>query len=534
MPVAFRPSGTRCPAGAAWHILAATAVLGAGALHAQAVPRADLPGARALRITFDPRIEYWDEELVDGTAVRLGAALTGDSVLAGPALPDLALLQSHIRAAGATPGFVANLGAGRLVALAQRRVTPLTLELGLIDRIALGVTVPLVRTSVRASFALDTTGGNLGLNPLLTDPGAPATYAAFFGAFASALSSLEAAIAGGAYGCPGTPQCAAAQAFLDDARGVRDALAGTVYGTGTGGGTPFLPLAGTAGATAVDANLARIQEEFRTTYGDPGFTGAFLFPAGASPLDRDGFVQALGDPTLGYGSRPFVDTPVRHRFWLGDVELAARGAVVRSARYAATVGLVWRLPTGHRASPGDPLAVSAGDGQTDIEAQLVQELILWRRLWLNLSLRGGIQQATERVRRVGPAAAFLLRPQSQAPLRWDPGDYVAVDFAPLYRFHPWFAAGATLAYYAQGEDRYAFRTVQDSIDLATRLGGATAAAFLDDGTARRVTRAGVAVTYAGPAFETGFTAERTLTGGSGRVPAAWRFRMVLRVRQRLF
>jgi hypothetical protein len=532
LPFASHPSGTRWTAGAAWHILAAA--LAAGSVAAQAVPRADLPGARTLRLTFDPRIEYWDEELVDGTATRLGAALTGDSVRGGPALPDLARLETHIRTAGAAPGFVANLGAARLSALAQRRVTPITLEVGLVDRIAVGVTVPLVRTFVRASFALDTTGGNLGLNPLLTDGGAAGAYAAFFDGFAAAITNLETAITGGAYGCPGSAQCAAAQAFLAEARGVRDALAGAVYGTGTGGGAPFLPLAGTTGAAAVDANVARIQDEFRATYADSAFAGAFLFPAADAPLDAARFDQALADPSLGFGMRPFGDTPRRERFWLGDVELAGRVALVRGAPYAATVGLVWRLPTGHRASPGDPLALSAGDGQADIEAQLVQELTVGGRLWLNLSLRGGIQQAAARVRRVGPAAAFLLRPQAQATLRWDPGDYVAVDFAPLYRFHPWFAAGATFAYYAKGEDRYAFLAPQDSLDLATRLGTATAAALLDQGTAVRLARAGIAVTYVGPVLETGLTAQRTLTGGTGRGPAAWSFRLVLRVRQKLF
>ena len=520
-------SGTRLRAGAAWHIPLALSVAGAS-LGAQAVPRADLPGHGALRVTVDPRIEWWDEDFVDGGRLRLGSPLTGDSLLASTALPDVALLESNIRAAGALPGFLANLGAGRLSVLQQRRVTPLTLEYGITDRLALGVSIPLVRVYSRQSFQLDTTGGNLGLNPLLTDPDAADQYASFFGDFSTALANVETAL-----GCPASPQCAAAQGFLTDARAVQDALGRAVYGTGTGGGAPFLPLAGTAGAVAVDSNVARIQRELQT-YGDSSFTTGFLFPPSAAPLDTDGFAQALSDGSLGFGAPPFADTPVNQRFWLGDVEIAARLRAVDRRPYAATVGFTWRLPTGHRASADDPLGLSAGDGQTDFEGQLVQELTLWRRLWLNLSLRGGIQRPAQGEWRVASATTFLVRPQTRAALTWDPGDYVAVDFAPLYRFHRRFAAGVTLGVFAKGEDRYAYRTAQDSLDVATRLGVPVPAALRDAGTAQRVTRAGIAVTFIGPVIETGFSAERTVSAGSGRAPAPWVFRLVLRAKRKLF
>jgi len=526
LTAASRASGTRLPAGAAWHIL--LAALAAPTIAAQAVPRADLPGRGAVRLTFDPRVEWWDEDFIDGSRVRIGLPLTGDSVLSSPALPDVVLLESTMRTAGAYPGFLANLGRGRLSVLQQRRVTPVTLEYGVLDRLSLGVTVPLVRVYSRQSFELDTTGGNLGLNPLLTDPGAADTYATFFGGFATALANVETAL-----GCPASPQCLAAQPFLDDARGVADALTRAVYGTGSGGGVPFLPLAGTTGAAAVDSNLARIQRDLQS-YGDSTFTASFLFPAATAPLDSDGFTTALTDAALGFGARGFGDTPLRERYWLGDVEVTGRYQVVRRPAYVATVGFTWRLPTGHRAAADDPLGLAAGDRQTDFEGQLVQELTLWRRLWLNLSLRAGLQQPASGEWRVAPAEAFLVRPQTRAALTWDPGDYVAIDFAPLYRFHRWFAAGVTLGYFAKAEDRYSFRAPQDSIDLAARVGMPLSASLRDAGTAQRLTRAGIAVSYIGPWLETGFSAEQTVSAGSGRAPAPWVFRLVLRVQRKLF
>ena len=486
------------------------------------MPRADLPGAGALRVTFDPRIEFWDEEFVDGTRVRLGAALTGDPVLASPGLPALLLLDENIRTAGALPTFASSLGAARLSVLSQRRVTPLTLDFGITDRIAVGVSVPLVRTYVREAFSFDTAGrGNLGLNPLLANAGAAAQYATFFTQFDGALATA---------GCPDAASCP--PGFLSEARGAHDALRRAVYGTGTGGGAPFLPVAGSEGAAAVDSQVARIQRELQATYGDSSFGSTFLFPA--DTIDAATFTTALTDTTLGFGTRPFADTPPDERFWLGDVELSARVQAVRTATYVATVGLVWRLGTGHQPPAGDPLALAAGDGQTDLEGELVQELTLWRRLWLNLSLRGILQRPGERDRRVAPAAAFLVRPQLAAPVTWDPGDYVAVDFAPMYRFHPQFAAGVTLGYFTKGEDRHTYRTAQDSIDLGTRVGAPLPASLLDGGTAASRTRAGITASYVGPVFETGFAAERTISAGAGRVPAAWTFRLVLRAKRKLF
>jgi hypothetical protein len=486
------------------------------------VPRADVPGAGVLRVTFDPRIEYWDEEFVDGTRVRLGAPLTGDPLLASAALPALVQLDADIRTAGGLPTFASSLGRARLSVRKERRVTPLSLELGVTSRIAVGVMVPLVRAAVREALAFDTAGrGNLGVNPLLANPGTAGTYAAFFGEFDGALAAA---------GCPDVATCP--PGFLSEARAAHNALRRSVYGTGAGGGAPFLPVAGSAGAAAVDSNIARIQRELQASYGDSSFASAFLFPT--DTIDAAGFTAALTDATLGFGSPPFLDTPARERYWLGDVEVGARFQAIRTGSYVATAGVVWRFGTGHPPAAGDPLALAAGDGQPDLEGHLVQELTLGRRLWLNLSLRGTLQRPAEGERRVAPVGAFLVSPQLLAPLTWDPGDYVAVDFAPMYRFHPWFAAGVTFGHVAKGEDRYTYRTAQDSIDLAARVGTAVPASVLDGGTATRLSRAGITASYVGPVFETGFSAERTISGGTGRAPAAWTFRLVLRAKRKLF
>lgn len=503
-------------------------------LAAQAVERTDTPKRGMIRVTFDPRILGWDHLFVAGSRQPLGAPLSGDSA-GGASIPVVARLEQDVRTATGVSGFVASLGKGLLSARAERRTLPLSAEVGLSDRLAIGVTIPVVRVQTRAHFTLDTLGASLGANPLATlSAGADTTYARFFREFDTTLARLDANVAGGGYGCPTSPQCGQARALSAQAHGVRDALGRAVYGTGTAADSvaPFLPRAGSDGGRGIDTSVARIQRELATTYGVAGFTRTFFLPS--APLDSADFAYLLADPVHGFGARPFRDTPRRLRWWLGDVELSAKYRYAASAHYAGAAVLVLRLPTGHLDSPHDLLDLATGDHQTDIEARLVQELVVGHRLWLNLAVRAAQQRPGTRERRVAPPTAFLVAQQTVTRLRWDPGDYVAVDFAPLWRFTPQFAVGPSLGLWSRARDRYTFVTPQDSLDLASRLGAPLSASVLDEQTAERWVRVGAAATYVGPSFETGFSVEQTVSGADGRPPVATVFRIVLRTSRKLF
>ncbi|HEX9704876.1 MAG TPA: hypothetical protein VGA20_06485, partial [Gemmatimonadales bacterium] len=498
---------------------------------AQAVPRADTPPKGSVRITVDPIVELWDAQFVAGRRVRLAAPLAGDTV--GDAyIPVVARLEQDIRTAGGFLGYHTSLGRTTFGLRHERRTTALTAELGITDRLSIAVRAPLVRAFTRVHLAIDTTGSNLGLNPLLVDPANAGSYETFFSQFDQALNQLEQNIAAGSYGCPSSPQCMQATTLLGEARGVRDALSRSVYGTGTAGAAPFLPRAGSSGGTRVSSNLLRIQQDLASSYSVTGFTSAFLLPTDA--VDQAGMTATLTDATYGFGVHPFASTPLRLRFWPGDVEAGVRYRLAMTPAYAATLAALVRLPTGHTDSPHDATDLATGDGQTDFEAQVVQELVLLQRLWLNLSVRAGVQRSSERVRRVAPPEAFLVPRSAATRLRWDPGDYVAVDFAPLYRFGGRLAAGITMGLLAQTKDRSTFLAPQDSVDLATRLGAPTPASLLDRGTDVRRVRIGVAATYVGPGIEGGLSVERTVSASSGTLAAATVLRILLRVSRPLF
>jgi hypothetical protein len=338
----------------------------------QAVPRTDTPRGGTLRVTFEPVITTWDYEFTPQGRLPIGASL-----------PATVFIRQ------------------------EQRVTPLQLEYGITNRIAIGFKAPLVRVNSRQSYNVDTAG---------------------------------------------TPDSA---------------------------------------GLALDA--------------------------------------LLNDTTYAYGS--LSTTPRNLHYFAGDMEVQAKYRFIESATYAMSGTFLVRLPTGHQDSPNNLFDIPTGDHQTDIELQVAQELTLFHRLWLNASVRLASQRPGTRDMRIGPQSELLIPHAALAKLNWDPGDYVALDLAPLYRFSKFFGAGFTAGYYTKQSDHYSYRSAQDSIAVTTHMGGTPRAAdLLDPGTSVRRWRLGVAMTYVGPDAEGSASFEQTVSASAGeRVPAATVFRIVMRL-----
>jgi hypothetical protein len=500
-------------------LLAAATSMWLTRLAAQAVERTDTPRRGALRVTFDPHIVVWEQEYTRVGRQSIGAALSGDS--AAPVLPSVARLQQDVRALTGIAGYVASLGHELLAVRADRRVMPIGFEYGVTPRLSIGITVPIVRVNVREGFRQRPLGGNIGLVPGEHEDSL--LYNAFLSHLGTAMAQLQDSIDAGAYGCP-SAACTRANEVLTQGQALLQALDTAVHGAGT----LYLPLAGSAAGLALTGVVAALQRALVDTFlVTPFALDTFLLPASATVAGSD-VASLLAARTNGLDLAPYLGTPRRLRFFSGDVEVTAKYRFVSRAAYAAAAQLVVRLPTGHQDSPNDPFDIATGDHQTDLEGRLTGELTLWGRIWLNVSLRGALQLTGDRERRVGPVDQLFLPATTLARLRWDPGDYAAVDFAPMYRFSRNFAAGMTAAYSTQGRDRYAFLSPQDSVTLATQMGGPVGLAVLEPGTAIRRARLGFAVTYSGPRLEGGFSVERTVSGAGGPVPVATVFRIVMR------
>jgi hypothetical protein len=234
-----------------------------------------------------------------------------------------------------------------------------------------------------------------------------------------------------------------------------------------------------------------------------------------------------------YAFSPVEDTRQGLRFFPGDAEVAAKIRLTPdSSPYAAAVSAVLRLPTGHLDSPNDLFDIPTGDHQRDLELRVLQELRVGA-LWLNLAVRAGRQRPGIRERRVGSPDVLLQPHAALTRLTWDPGDYLAVDFAPMLRLGRYFGAGPTAGYFTKRRDHYTFQSASDSTALAGRLGAPRSAAELDDGTGIRSLRLGWAMSYVGPGVEGGLSVEQTVSGAGGVVPATTVFRLVMRVGWRL-
>ena len=476
-------------------------------LPAQAVERTDTPERGVLRVTFDPRVITWNDQFTANGRMRLGAGLSGDTV-GGRYIPAVAQMEQNVRFASGLAGFVASLGQGLLSVRQERREYPVKAELGLTRRLSVSLRVPIVRVATRTSFQLSSNGGNLGLNPRLLS-GATAN-AVFLAQFDTALAH-----------CALSPSCAA-RSSTGQWSAIRDALRAVAI-------APFVPLDSSAAGKAIDSTVARIQRAL-DSLGVMSFDSAFTFSSDS--LTGAHVEAAMLDNTgigFGYAGLPFRSS---WRYGLGDVEVAAKYRIVAGAHYAAAAQALVRLPTGARDSADDFLRQSIGDHQLDLEGQLTQELIAGP-LWLNVAVRAGMQRPGTRIQRVAPFDALLVPATATANLQWDPGDYAAIDVAPLVNLSHEFAAGFTAGYFSKTRDHYAYRSAQDSIDLAARTGVPTAASVLDAGTAQRWLRLGFAVTYHAPGVEGGFSIEQTVTG-AGVVPAATVYRIVFRTSKKLF
>jgi hypothetical protein len=342
--------------------------LAPGVSVAQAVPRTDTPRGGTLRVTVDPVVYAWDNEFTPTGRRPIGASLP-------------ATVFVH----------------------AERRVTPLGLEFGITDRIALMARLPLVRATVREKVLHDSLGAGAALDSTLAD--------------------------------------------------------------------------------------------------------------------------------TAYAFAPIANTQRRLRYFPGDAELAARIRLTPNGdAYAAAAQLLVRLPTGHLDSPHDLFDLATGDHQTDIEVGVIQELTVARRLWLNLSVRATQQRPGTRARRVAPAGTLLVPSAALATLRWDPGDALAVDFAPMCRLGKGgsFAVGVTAGYFTKRRDHYSFRSAADSVALAARLGAPRPASVLDAGTSERRVRLGAALTFVGREVEGGLAFEQTVSGAGGWIPSATVLRIVMR------
>jgi hypothetical protein len=482
------------------------------------LPPVGVPGG-TVRVELDGSLETFDRRFHNGQRESYAADLSS-LALGSDRIPLLADADARIGRIIGNTSYHLNLGQLTSDALADVGKGILGLGLGLTDRITIFGRIPLVRARVQNRMALNSANADGGLNP------GEAGQLPFFQDFDAALVTLSNKLAAGDYN--GDPaQRTLAEATLAEATTLRSDLFGLLADPATA--SPVVPTATSGTGAAVLSRIAGLQSILASSLNVPGFSVAPVLPP--DPLANDGLRQVLTGPL----AFRLDDALVSFR---GDAEAGASLTLVdrwdrgrkRGGFRAAVSGLV-RFPTGLLERSDRPLDIGTGDGQTDVQIDLVTDLgagAFGARL-AGTYLR---QLPANIVARVASPSQPFVGPDRLARIRRDPGDIMAIDVRPFYRLARTLALQAGLQHWTRKMDQVSYESPSDA------LPGIDASVLAEE-TAANATQLSAGITYSNPGrlrrgdtglpVDASWSYERVLRSGKGRMPATHRIRASLRM-----
>jgi hypothetical protein len=497
-----------------------------GTLAAQAefaVPVA--PGQ--LRLDITPFWLSYDQRFdpsAPGTLVPLRDAYQSDSFGVAQ-LPFLGTLQNQLRDATGSSAFTLSLGATQVSLTKSIRTIPVGFELGLTRRLAVGVTVPIVRSRVDATIRADTTApGTVGWNPGYRTP---ALVAGFQQQMTDALAALRAQADTG-------PAALRAQA---------QALADLLQPFFDVSGAPFLPRTGTTGAGFMTARLDSAEAAYAALAAQfggvgvtlPALTDTLALPDSTSILRHDDLEQLFSDPNLPLAADTF-GTVVRTG--IGDVSAHLTYQLADGTHERAQLLLTARFPTGKAPSANDFLDLGTGTHQFGYEAALANDLRLSEHFLLHAVARWGGARSDRLPMRVTSPDLPFAPASALATIERSPATYLGLSLDPVWMLDDAFSVRVLYQYFNRGATRHSYADPADSLRVALP------ASVLDEGTAMRWMRVGGGVTFstldryirrqASLPYTLTVSYENTIWGRAGWVPQLSMFRITLRAYVKLF
>lgn len=387
---------------------------------------------------------------------------------------------------------------------AEVRAVAFRVEAGVTDRLSAGLMVPVVRTEVEPTLALDPAGATLGgAAAALEQPGA------FFGSVSDARAELAARLESGDVPADMEDE---ARALLEASGAFAAALQGRVDRNAV------LPLGGTRAGSEIEGFWGELQSGFQSFGLD---VPSLALPGEGSPAFLDGFF-------LGTLAADPPGTAVRG--WLaGETEVGLRYALLRrwdgdgeGVRHRTTVGVRARLPLRSAnavafVDPADLFGIPLGDGQRDVELSVYQDAGIGEWLVVNTTVRYGVQLSDDLTVAVRPPDRPLAPPSQRVEVERDLGDYLRARVAPRVHLNPHLSVGLEYRFWRKGTDRF-------------RAGGGIDASPLEVQSSQTRHRLGVGATYrpldpgegepptAVP--ELGLVYQSPVAGTGGRTPAA--------------
>lgn len=467
--------------------------------------------AGVVRLELDGAIETYDRRFLAGHREGYAADLSSPA-LGSDRIPLLADADARVGRVIGNPSYRINLGALSTDAHADVGTGFLGLSLGLTNQITIFGRIPLVRARVQSRLALSSASADAGLNPGQAD------QLPFFGEFDLALTTLSNKLAAGDY--DGNPtQKALAEATLADATALRADLFGLLADPTTA--SPALPTNASAAGTAIDTRITALQNTLASSLDVPGFSLTPELPQ--APMTQAELVEMLSSSNGPFRLR-LGESKVTFR---GDAEAGAsltlldgwdRGTSRGGLR--AALSALMRLPTGRREQSDRPLDIGTGDGQTDVQVDLVTDIGAGR---FGARLNGTYvrQLPANILTRVTPASQPLVGVDRLALVRWNPGDVIAVGLRPFYRLARTLAFQAGVEHWSRSTDRFSYASPADALPGIDPN-------ILGEGSRVNATMLSVGITYANPGglrpggaglpVNASWAYERILRAGGGRVP----------------
>jgi len=388
-------------------------------------------------------------------------------------LPQLGAAQAGIRALSGVSNFALSLGPLEARGEVRQSIAPLSLDYGITKRLSLRVLVPYAESRDVSQLVLNRagTGANVGRNPAYGTTGAAvrATNGALVGQIESARAALAAEIArcanATATGCDAIrANPAGAQALVSRAQQTRSNLV-TVYGDGTRGGAPVVPLTGSTVHTAVVSSIAALRADF-------GAYGITNIAAGAQPAPATvvfgpgGIGTVAGDTAFGVGYRQLGNT---RRAGVGDVDLTATLLLfdsfkadqvkrllspTRAVRSNITLG--WRFGTAGADRTEDAFDVPIGEGANALLVRSTTDVLFNRWAWVSATVRAA-QPIADRVAIALPLrdeAGTFGAPVTAASAARTLGTRFDVELAPRMSIGEFFGLSAAYLVRHWGSDTY--------------------------------------------------------------------------------
>jgi|GEM_PF-1032159 len=340
-----------------------------------------------------------------GLARRPLLSALNTSSLGTRRLPQLIGAEQAIRTLAAQPSYALSLGTFEAIGNVRQSTVPMAFDFGVTKKLSIGLVVPYVESRDHSQLVLNRagTGATVGRNPAFdatTGAAARTANGVLLKQIALARTTLAAEIT--RCGVATATNCdairanpAAAQTLLQTALTTQSALA-KVYGDSTRGGSPVVPISGSAIDVAIAASIGSLRSAFQ------GFgvasIAATAAPSSATVVYGTGSIGAIGaDSAFGLRYKNVGNT---RRAGIGDIDLTVTALLHdtfdadqkkrlnntgRGVRTSLTAG--FRFGSAGADFVENPLDVPIGEGASAILLRSTTDFIANKTFWVSGTLR---------------------------------------------------------------------------------------------------------------------------------------------------